>query len=140
MYLNFHGVSAGAGTCDKTRQGWFRPAGFSDHRDPAEYVCPPGYQSIGLRCMGPCGGYWCAPVGTLGDPGRGYAGDYRDELANGFSSGLGAGESNIEPRDPQESAFPVGVAAVAFALILTGFVVSFYVHQSPAGRWYVGRR
>lgn len=55
---------------------------------------------------------------------------------------LGAlgGEEPIPPPNAQESAFPVGVAAVIFGLVIVGFVASFFVKRSPAGRWYLGGR
>lgn len=59
----------GFGDCsgrEQTEAGWFRPEGFEPSKHPDLYQCPPGYQKIGLRCAGPCGGYWCAPAGTLG--------------------------------------------------------------------------
>lgn len=37
--------------------------------------------------------------------------------------------------DAQEAGFPVGVVAVICVLILGGFVLSFFVKQSPAGKW-----
>lgn len=53
--------------------------------------------------------------------------------------GLGAEETAVP--NAQEAAFPVGVAAVAFGVALIGFVASFFIHRSPAGRWYLeGRR
>lgn len=57
---------------------------------------------------------------------------------------LGANSETVKPPqvdggiptpDAQRSAFPVGVAVVIFALMIGGFVLSFYVKQTPTGRW-----
>ena len=52
--------------------------------------------------------------------------------------GLGQA-SDIPPSRAQEGSFPVGVAALIFGVILTGFVVSLLVKRSPTGRWRLDR-
>lgn len=37
--------------------------------------------------------------------------------------------------DAQKAAFPVGVVAVIFGVVIAGFVVSFFIRRSPTGRW-----
>jgi hypothetical protein len=89
------------GECSGREQiaaGWFRPAGFTNDGDPDAYRCPPGYEKIGLRCMGPCGGYWCKPV------------------QKGLS---GLGEA------PKEGGYGIGTVVVAFGLVaLVGVLIA----------------
>lgn len=109
------------GDCARIPPTWFRPSWASDPSwadDPKANRCPPGYEAIGLRCMGPCGGYWCRPA----------------TRRDGFGQ-----TSEIPGAHAQEGAFPVGVAAVVFGVILGGFVLSFFVKRSPAGRWRLER-
>ena len=44
--------------------------------------------------------------------------------------------TDIPTPDARESAFPIWPAVGMFSLILGGFVASFFVKRSPAGRWY----
>lgn len=37
--------------------------------------------------------------------------------------------------DVQQAEFPIGPVVVIFGLILGGFVLSFFVKQTPTGRW-----
>lgn len=104
------------GDCARIPPTWFRPSGYHDPKP--SYNCPPGYEAYGLRCIGPCGGMWCRPV----------------ERRDGFGQ-----TSDIPGSHAQEGGFPIGVAVVIFGVILTGFVASFYVKRSPAGRWRLDR-
>ncbi len=49
-----------------------------------------------------------------------------------------AGPTTSQIPEPvvQQAEFPVGPIAFVFGAILTTFVLSFFVKQSPAGRWY----
>lgn len=48
----------------------------------------------------------------------------------------GSTTSEIPTRPAEQAEFPVGPVAFVFGAILTTFVLSFFVKQSPAGRWY----
>jgi hypothetical protein len=79
---------------------------------------------------------------------RGFQVEQRPPLqAIPLRGGLGANDETVTPPqvdggiptpDVQKSEFPVGVAVVVFGIILGGFVLSFFVKRSPAGRWYLG--
>jgi hypothetical protein len=105
--------------CAKIPPTWFRPSWVDNPKDSDR--CPSGYEAIGLRCAGPCGGMWCRPV---------------ERSLRGFGQ---SSEQNLAPPQVQDAAFPLGPTVVIFALILSGFVLSFYVKRSPAGRWRLER-
>lgn len=86
--------------CPSIPQGWFRL------EDGAS--CPMGYEAIGLRCVGPCGGYWCRPIRGWSAPG-GERGDL-----DGFG----------QTTDESGSGFGIGTVALAFgALALMGLLI-----------------
>ncbi len=78
---------------------------------------------------------------------RGFQVDQRPPLrAIPYRGGFGAagetvtppqvdGKTDIPGSRAQQSAFPIGPTVVLFALILGGFVLSFYIKQTPTGRW-----
>lgn len=104
------------GDCARIPPTWFRPSWYENPKDSDR--CPPGYEAYGLRCAGPCGGMWCRPA----------------TRRDGFGQ-----TSDIPGSHAQEGGFPIGVAVVIFGVILTGFVASFFVKRSPAGRWRLDR-
>lgn len=81
--------------------GWFRL------EDGA--ACPMGYEAVGLRCVGPCGGYWCKPI-----PGWSAPGGWRGDLG-GFG----------QEADAESSGFGIGTVVLAFgALAVVGLLIA----------------